>query len=171
MTRQGSLEPPSDQAPDNLPFPIESRPKRRSLARQQAYFLRQFRRCGRVAEAAARTGITPRTVQRWRANYPRFAARYDAIVEQRISMLEDDAILRATSVVRRPYVYRGNLVATVERYNDRLLIHTLNRLDNARRRAEDRAERRAERREAAERAEAFEVRLAQLVAEKLRNGT
>jgi hypothetical protein len=143
--------------------------KKRSLPRQQGYFLRQFRRCGRVAEAAARTGITPRTVQRWRADHPRFAERYDALVEQRISMTEDDLILRAGYVERRPILYRGNEVASVERRNDRLAMYVMNRLDRARHRAEDRAERR----ELAELQLASENRMlertADLVAQKLRN--
>ena len=144
---------------------------KRSLPRQQGYFLRQFRRCGRVAEAAARTGITPRTVQRWRANHPRFAARYDRVVEERISMMEDDLILRANHVERRPILYRGNEVASVERRNTQLAMYVMNRLDRARHRAEDRAERR----ELAELERAAENRMlertADLMAQKLRNGS
>ncbi len=151
------------------PPPPPATAKKRSLPRQQGYFLRQFRRCGRVAEAAARTGITPRTVQRWRATHPRFAFRYDALVEERISMTEDDLILRAGHVERRPILYRGNEVASVERRNDRLAMYVMNRLDRARHRAEDRAERR----ELAELQLSAENRMleraADLVAKKLRN--
>jgi len=145
--------------------------KKRSRPRQQAYFLRQFRRHGRVVEAAARAGVTPRTVQRWRASHPRFAERYDALVEQRISMMEDDLILRASHVERRPILYRGNEIASVQRFNTQLAMYVMNRLDRTRHRAEDRAERR----------ELAELRLdvdnrrlervANLVAEKLRNGS
>jgi len=145
--------------------------KKRSLPQQQGYFLRQFRRCGRVVEAAARTGITPRTVQRWRANHPRFADRYDRVVEERISMMEDDLILRANHVEQRPILYRGNEVASVERRNTQLAMYVMNRLDRARHRAEDRAERR----ELAELQLASENRMlertAELVAQKLRNGS
>jgi hypothetical protein len=143
--------------------------KKRSLPRQQAYFLRQFQRCGRVGEAAARTGVTPRTVQRWRANHPRFADRYDRLVEMRISMMEDDLILRAHHVERRPVLYRGNQIASVERRNDRLAMYVMNRLDRARHRAEDRAERRelAELRLSAE--NRLLERTADALAKKLRN--
>ncbi len=145
--------------------------KKRSLPRQQGYFLRQFRRCGRVAEAAARTGVTPRTVQRWRANHPRFAIRYDRVIEDRISMMEDDLILRANHVERRSILYRGNEVASVERRNTQLAMYVMNRLDRARHRAEDRAERRelAELRLASE--NRMLERTADLVAQKLRNGS
>lgn len=149
--------------------PLPPIAKKRSLPNQQAYFLRQFRRCGRVAEAAARTGITPRTVQRWRANHPRFADRYDRLVEERISMMEDDLILRANHVERRPILYRGNEVASVTRHNTRLAMYVMNRLDRTRHRAEDRAERR----ELAELERASQDRMlervAALMAQKLRN--
>ena len=154
------------ETPDPVPFPA---PTKRSRVRQQAYFLRQFRRHGRVVEAAARTGVTPRTVQRWRADHPRFAERYDAIVDQRIRMMEDDLILRANHVERRPILYRGNEVASVQRFNTQLAIYVTNRLDRARHRAEDRAERRelAELKHKLE-TEALE-RVAGLVAQKLQN--
>jgi hypothetical protein len=145
--------------------------KKRTLPRQQAYFLRQFRRCGRVVEAAARTGVTPRTVQRWRANHPRFAERYDRLIEQRMSMVEDDLILRAAHFERRPILYRGNEVASITRHNTQLAMYVMNRLDRARHRAEDRAERR----ELAELERDSENRMlervAELVAQKLRNGS
>ncbi len=158
---------PETPTPPTLPVAA----KKRSLPRQQGYFLRQFRRCGRVAEAAARTGITPRTVQRWRADHPRFADRYDRVVEDRISMMEDDLILRANHVERRPIMYRGNEVASVTRHNTQLAMYVMNRLDRARHRAEDRAERRelAELRLASE--NRMLERTADLVAQKLRNGS
>ena len=145
--------------------------KKRSRPRQQAYFLRQFRRCGRVVEAAARTGVTPRTVQRWRADHPRFAERYDLLVEQRISMMEDDLILRANHVQRRPILYRGNEVASVTRHNTQLAMYVVNRLDRARHRAEDRAERRElpELERSAE--NSLLERVADLMVQKLRNGS
>ena len=151
--------------------PLPAAAKKRSLPQQQTYFLRRFERCGRVVEAAARTGITPRTVQRWRANDPRFAARYDRIVDARISMMEDDLILRASHVERRPILYRGNEVASVTRHNTQLAMYVMNRLDRARHRAEDRAERR----ELAELERASQDRMlervADLMAQKLRNGS
>lgn len=109
-----------------------ARPARpRSPARQRAYFLRQFERCASVTEAAARTGITARTVQRWRQRDPRFARRYDEALERRWELLEDDGVRRARLPNVRPYFYKGRQIASVENYNDRLLIYMLNRLDRA----------------------------------------
>ena len=82
-------------------------PHRRSPARQRAYFLRQFERCGKVTEAAARTGVTPRTVQRWRARDRRFAERYQSLVEWRLTLLEDVAYSRARNPTLQPRFWRG----------------------------------------------------------------
>jgi len=112
------------------------RPKRppvitRTPARQRAYFLRQFERCASVTEAAARTGITARTVQRWRQNDPRFARRYDETLARRWELLEDDGVRRARLPNVRPYFYKGRQIASIESYNDRLLMYMLTRLDRA----------------------------------------
>jgi hypothetical protein len=117
--------------------------RKRSPARQRAYFLRQFERCGAVTEAAARTGITPRTVQRWRNNDPRFALRYEDALARRSELLEDDGIRRARGVTFKPYFYRGRHIASVEQHNDRLLMFMLNRLDRAQQRGVDASQLRA----------------------------
>ena len=127
------MEPHLEIAP-----PMMRVPKRRTPARMRTYFLRQFERSGSVTEAAARAGITPRTVQRWRARDPRFALRYDALVERQEMILADAAIQRAGRVQRRLYCFRGKEVASVERTNDQMLKFVLSRFDRIRERAERR---------------------------------
>ena len=109
-----------------------SPPRRPTRARLQTYFLRHFENCGSVSEAAARAGIAPRTVQRWRVDNPAFAARYAAVLAGRIEILEDLAMRRATVADRRPLLHRGRQVATVERHNDFMLMRLLARFDRAR---------------------------------------
>ncbi len=104
-------------------------PKRPTPARLRTYFLRVFERCGSVAESAARAGITPRTVQRWRHVYPRFAERYAEIKARRVELLEDLALQRASGRALEPRFYHGRHVATVERLNDRMLLRVLDRFD------------------------------------------
>jgi hypothetical protein len=114
-------------------------PRRPTQARLRTYFLRHFSRSGSQAEAAARTGITPRTVQRWCATDPRFAFRYEAVRERRAEMLEDAAMHRALSMDRRSVFHRGKPVAIVERYNDAMLMRLLTRFDRIRERMPPRA--------------------------------
>jgi hypothetical protein len=112
--------------------PVEPPPKRRTPYRLQAYFLRQLARSGCQAEAAARTGVTSRTVQRWRAANPQFAARYDTVLSTRVEILEDAAMQRALGMDRRSVFHRDREVATVERHNDAMLMRVLARFDRLR---------------------------------------
>lgn len=118
------VPPPADAVP----------PRRLTRARLQTYFLRQLALSGSVADAAARTGVTPRTVQRWRAANAAFARRYDEMLSQRLEILEDLAMRRALGADRRPVFHRGKQVASVERHNDTMLMRLLARFDRLRER-------------------------------------
>lgn len=109
-------------------------PRRPTPARLRTYFLRQFERSGSVSDAAARTGVTPRTVQRWRATLPKFAERYSNLLLHRAEVLEELALQRAATVESAPRFYRGKQVATVERHDNSMLMRVLNRFDRARER-------------------------------------
>ncbi|MPZ31893.1 MAG: helix-turn-helix domain-containing protein [Rhodospirillales bacterium] len=116
--------PPGDAGP----------PRRPTRARLQTCFLRRLAESGSVAEAAARVGITPRTVQRWRALNATFARRYEEVLSQRLDILEDLAMRRALSADRRPVFHRGEQIASVERHNDAMLMRLLARFDRLRER-------------------------------------
>ena len=109
-------------------------PKRPTRARLQTYFLRQFARSGSLADAAVRTGIAPRTVQRWRLANSAFAKRYETVLETRVEILEDLAMRRALGADRRPVFHRGKQIAKVERHNDAMLMRVLARFDRLRER-------------------------------------
>jgi hypothetical protein len=109
-------------------------PSRPTPARLQTCFLRRLALSGSVADAAARTGITPRTVQRWRAANPAFAGRYEETLARRVEILEDLAMRRALGADRRPVFHRGKQVASVERHNDVMLMRLLTRFDRLRER-------------------------------------
>ena len=111
-----------------------ARPLRPTPVRLRAYFLRHFERSGSLAEAAAHTGISPKTVRRWRATNHRFARRYDAVIQQRLEMLEDAAVHRAFSVDRRSVFHHGRAVGMIERCNDTMLMRLLARFDRIRER-------------------------------------
>ena len=117
--------PPGDAGP----------PRRPTRARLQTCFLRRLAESGSVAEAAARAGITPRTVQRWRVLNAAFARRYEEVLSQRLEILEDMAMRRALSADCRPVFHRGEQIASVERHNDAMLMRLLARFDRLRERA------------------------------------
>ena len=74
--------------------------------RQRVRFLNQFKRCGSYREAAARIGVDESTVRRWRAKFPAFRARCDAILAERFREKADDLKLRAGEPRTRPYFFR-----------------------------------------------------------------
>jgi hypothetical protein len=115
--------------------PADARPLRRpTRARLQTCFLRHLALSGSVADAAARAGTTPRTVQRWRIANPAFAHRYEEALARRVEILEDLAMRRALGADRRPVFHRGKQVASVERHNDAMLMRLLTRFDRLRER-------------------------------------
>jgi hypothetical protein len=116
--------PPGDAGP----------PPRPTRARLQTYFLRRLALSGSVADAAARAGITPRTVRRWRSVNAAFACRYEEVLSQRLEILEDLAMRRALGADRRPVFHRGKQIASVERHNDMMLMRLLARFDRLRER-------------------------------------
>src|SRR4029453_9962813 len=140
MTRLRKRSPTADRLPV-IPAappawsPADARPPRRPTpARLQTHFLRRLALSGSVADAAARTGIAPRTVQRWRVANPAFAHRYEEVLARRGEVLEDLAMRRALGADRRPVFHRGKQVASVERHNDAMLMRLLMRFDRLRER-------------------------------------
>lgn len=113
---------------------VAAPPRRPTTARLQTYFLRQLALSGSVAEAAARAGIAPRTVRRWRAANPAFARRYQETLAGRLGILEDLAMRRAMGADHRPVFHRGKQIASVERHNDAMLMRLLARFDRLRER-------------------------------------
>ena len=130
MTTQFATTPCEYSLDEPLP------PRRPTRARLQTYFLRELARTGSVSEAAACAGIAARTVRRWRAVNPIFARRYDAVLAERVELLEDRAMNRALGPDRRPVFHGGRQVAVVERHNDAMLMRVLARFDRLRERQE-----------------------------------
>ena len=109
--------------------------------RQRVRFLNQFKRCGSYREAAARIGVDESTVRRWRAKFPAFRARCDAILAERFQEKADDLKLRAGEPRTRPYFFKGKQIGEQVIHDDRALMFLLKLEDAQRARAEAREER------------------------------
>jgi hypothetical protein len=133
-TAAATVLPVITAAPSASPTGDVGPPRRPTRARLQTYFLRRLAHSGSVTEAAAQAGITPRSVQRWRAVNPAFARRYEEALASRLDILEDLAIRRALGADRRPVFHRGKQIASVERHNDAMLLRLLARFDRLRER-------------------------------------
>ena len=141
------------------PSPKRAMPAQRGW-RQRVRFLNQFKRCGSYREAAARIGVDESTVRRWRAKFPAFRARCDAILAERFREKADDLKLRAGEPRTRPYFFKGKQIGEQVIHDDRTLMFLLKLEDAQRARAEAREERREQR--------AHEIRLKEMEIEARR---
>jgi hypothetical protein len=99
----------------------------RTTAWLQATFLRHLARSGSQAEAAARCGVTARSVRRWCANDSRFADRYERVMSQRRKFLAE----QGTASGGRS-IFRRHRFTSAERCNDMLLMRLLSQADRIR---------------------------------------
>lgn len=112
--------------------------------RRQAAFLSHFARCPSTIEAAARTGVDRRTVQRWRKSYSLFDQKCRDIVEARRQQAIENVVLAADQVEVRPVFYRGKKVGAYARRDRALDLHLLKQADAAQLREEKRREAKAD---------------------------
>ena len=107
--------------------------------RLRVRFLNHMRRCPTFREAVARVCVDESTARRWRAKYPKFAARCEAVVAERYAENRDDLRLRAGQVRARPHFFRGKQVGEETIHDDRALMFLL-KLEDAREARAARAE-------------------------------
>ena len=95
----------------------------------QAFFLDCLAQCGNVLAAARRTGVSRSTVYRMRRACPRFADLWDAALLLARPQVEAVLADRAINGVEETVYYHGEAIATRRRYDSRLLLAHLARLD------------------------------------------
>jgi hypothetical protein len=101
----------------------EAQPKIASLstrARQRA-FLAAFVTTGTVVHGARAARVSRAVVYHWRHTDSDFNARFQEAVEDAADALEMEARRRAVDGWQEPVYYRGRVVGTVTKYDDRLL--------------------------------------------------
>ena len=105
------------------PMPHQFTPERR------VRFLDQLATCGNVRAACIAAGISAPTAYKLRRRMPLFARAWDAALA--IAAPHVDAVIhdRAINGVEEPVLYKGEVVATRRRYDNRLLLALAGRLD------------------------------------------
>ena len=88
-------------------------------------FLAAFAECGTVTHAAEIAGISRRMVQYWKKDDPEFAEAFRVAEEKAADRLEQEARRRAIEGVSEPVFHKGEVVGTVQKYSDTLLIFLL----------------------------------------------
>jgi hypothetical protein len=96
---------------------------------RQAAFLSALVECGSARRAARAAGVSHQTVYRARRACAAFRRGWDAALIQARAYAEDVLATRALDGVEEEVFYRGELIATRRRYDSRLLLAHLARLD------------------------------------------
>lgn len=132
---------PVPEEPRTLADRAILKPERlRTPGRLRAAFRSHFARCGSTTEAAARTGISRRTVQRWRKKYPGFDKNCRDIVEARRQQAVENVVLAADCVETRSVFYRGKKVGEYTRRDRALDLYLVKQADAQALREEKRRE-------------------------------
>ncbi len=96
---------------------------------RQVAFLRALAACGAVRRASAHAGVSYRTAYRERRASPAFRRAWDAALLAARALSEDVLACRALDGVEEKVFYRGEEVGSRIRYDTRLLLAHLARLD------------------------------------------
>ncbi|WP_394269110.1 hypothetical protein [Qipengyuania sp.] len=111
---------PEDGTDERLPIFTRDR---------QTAFLRALAACGVARRASVQAGVSYRTAYRARRAEPAFRRAWDAALLAARAMAEDVLATRAIEGVEEEVWYHGEVVATRRRYDSRLLLAHLARLD------------------------------------------
>lgn len=124
---------PATASASATPATLPPKAQRRLTRAVQVEFLEELARWGNVRAAAARTGLNRASLYRMRRACPRFCALWDAALVLARPQVEEVLADRALNGVTESVFYHGEEVATRTRYDARLLLAHLQRLDRVER--------------------------------------
>jgi hypothetical protein len=122
-----------DEAPSQPDFdPVPVRYRRDGWTpERQVGFIRALAECGCVREACRRVGMSSESAYELarRPDAQSFRVAWDVAMDQAVRRLADGAFGRALNGVEIPHYYRGELVGTHRRYDERLTMFILRTRD------------------------------------------
>ncbi|WP_228243639.1 hypothetical protein [Porphyrobacter sp. GA68] len=121
--------PPLATFIDDLPADDTRAAQHQFTAARQAAFLSRLAECGSARSAARAAGISHQTAYRQRRACARFRRAWDAALLVARTQAEEVLACRALDGVEEEVWFRGEVVGTRRRYDTRLLLAHLARLD------------------------------------------
>ena len=109
----------------------------------RAAFIARLAECGEVRAALATVGLSPNSAYRLRATDPDFARAWDSALLQSRQVVVAELTTRALHGWQEEVWFRGELVGTRTRHDNRLLLALIARLDAAAGKADEERVRRA----------------------------
>ena len=119
---------PIEEVPAEVLAEKPPAPRKRTLTRKKRDYEHYLAPWGCHLDAAARAGVDPSTVRRWRRADPYFARRCDVSLALYIERVEEEAHRRADRPQFRATWYRGRQIDRVRQINDTMLMRLLRRL-------------------------------------------
>jgi hypothetical protein len=95
---------------------VKPKKKQKRAVNKKPAFLKAFRICASLTEAAAAIGIDRGQHYDWLAKDPKYAAAFELAKLEAAQSLEDEAVSRARRGVYEPLVYQGNFTYPKEQY-------------------------------------------------------
>ena len=92
-------------------------------------FIEVLRETGNVTLAAQHAGQSRNQVHDVRQRSKRFAAQWDDALEEATDLLEAEARRRAFTGIDKPVFFKGEVVASIKKYSDPLLMFLLEAYD------------------------------------------
>ena len=116
----------ASSVPDFEPVKLRYRHDGLTPARQVAV-VQAMAACGCIREACARVGISPEAVYelRRRPDAQSFRLAMDLALDGAVEKIEDGVFARAIEGIEIPHYYKGELVGTHRRYDERLALFLL----------------------------------------------
>lgn len=95
------------------------------LAQRKASFLAAYQKHGTIVGACKQIKVAPATVAGWRKGDELFAAQFRATQDLFVQELETEARRRAVEGWDEPVWFQGEMVGTIRKFSDTLLIFLL----------------------------------------------
>lgn len=126
--RSSRAAQPAPATPNFTPVPVRYRHDGWTPEKQVA-FIRALAECGCVIEACRRVGMSSESAYELarRPDAQSFRVAWDLALRQAVRRVEDGAFSRSINGVEVPHYYRGELVGTHRRYDERLTMFILAR--------------------------------------------
>lgn len=115
------LKDPETDEPDESEAPEEKKFGREETRRKLKQFLEIYSQLGNRADACRMVGLNYHTFWYHKNNNPKFKAKFERANEIATDILEKEAWRRAHDGVEEPIMYKGEPVAFVRKYSDRLM--------------------------------------------------
>jgi len=95
------------------------------IQRKKEKFLKAYEVSGNITKAAEDSGITRRDHYDWLKTDPQYVEAFENSSKIAVDALEAEAIRRAHDGVDEPVFYQGQVVGTIRKFSDTLLIFLL----------------------------------------------